>query len=145
LIHWPSWSSRIAKYELVIRPIWHQKGDRVRAHILVCFLAYVVWKTLAGWTQRAGLGDAPRTLLEEFVKIKRGDVVLQARSLDWGPSRTIRLRCVPVSDAAHKVLLSRLGLTLPKRLRRIDQLSGQLPSYSQLPIGTTVAEAISAP
>ena len=115
------WAFRIAKDELQIRPVWHQKEDRVRAHILVCFLAYVLWKTLAGWMQRAGLGDAPRTLLEEFAKIKSGDVVLQARSQAAGPSRTIRLRCVPEPDAAQKVLLSRLGLTLPKRLRRLDE------------------------
>ena len=114
---------RIAKDELVIRPIWHQKEHRVRAHILVCFLAYVLWKTLAGWMQRVGLGDAPRTLLEEFAKIKSGDVVLQAQSRGGGPSRTIRLRCIPEPDAAQKVLLSRLGLILPKRLRRIDEVA----------------------
>jgi transposase len=118
------WAFRIAKDELSIRPIWHQKEDRVRAHILVCFLAYVLWKTLAGWMQRGGLGDAPRTLLEEFAKIKSGDVVLQARSCQGRPSRTIRLRCVPEPDPAQKVLLSRLGLTLPKRLRRLDEPEG---------------------
>jgi len=115
------WAFRIAKDELSIRPIWHHKEDRVRAHILVCFLAYVLWKTLAGWMQRSGLGDAPRTLLEEFAKIKSGDVVLKARSRDGGPLRMIRLRCVPEPDPAQKALLSRLGLTLPKRLRRIDE------------------------
>ena len=41
------WAFRITKDELVIRPIWHQKADRVKAHILVCFLAYVLWKSLA--------------------------------------------------------------------------------------------------
>jgi len=71
--------------------------------------------------QRSGLGDAPRTLLEEFAKIKSGDVVLQARSQHGGPVRTVRLRCVPEPDPAQKVLLSRLGLTLPKRLRRLDE------------------------
>ena len=115
------WAFRISKDELQIRPIWHQKEDRVRAHILVSFLAYVLWKTLAGWMQRSGLGDAPRTLLEEFAKIKSGDVVLQARSQHGGPVRTVRLRCVPEPDPAQKVLLSRLGLTLPKRLRRLDE------------------------
>ncbi len=30
---------RIQKSELAIRPIWHQKTERVQAHILVCFLA----------------------------------------------------------------------------------------------------------
>jgi transposase len=117
------WAFRIAKDELVIRPIWHQKEHRVRAHILVCFLAYVLWKTLAGWMQRSGLGDAPRTPLEEFAKIKSGDVVLQAQSREGGLSRTIRLRCVPEPDAAQKVLLSRRGLSLPRRLRRIDEVA----------------------
>ena len=118
------WAFRIVKDELVIRPIWHQKADRVKAHILVCFLAYVLWKTLAQWMQRAGLGDAPRTLLEEFAKIKSADVVLPARSSsNRQVSKTIRLRCVTTPDQAQKVLLNRLGLTLPQRLRRIDQIS----------------------
>jgi len=40
---------RIQKSELAIRPVWHQRADRVQAHILVCFLAYVLWKTLEQW------------------------------------------------------------------------------------------------
>jgi transposase len=115
------WAFRIHKDELVIRPIWHQKEKRVRAHILVCFLAYVLWKTLAQWMQRSGLGDAPRTVLEEFDKIKSGDVILPARQTD-GTTRTLRLRCVTTADEPQKVLLSRLGLTLPRRLRRIDEI-----------------------
>ena len=57
---------RIHKSELALRPIWHQREDRVLAHILVCFLAYVLWKTLEQWQSRAGLGNAPRTILEEL-------------------------------------------------------------------------------
>ena len=49
---------RIQKDQLNVRPIWHQREDRVQAHILVCFLAYVLWKTLAQWQQRARLGAA---------------------------------------------------------------------------------------
>jgi transposase len=115
------WAFRITKDELVIRPIWHHKKDRVLAHILVCFLAYVLWKTLAQWMRRSGLGDAPRTLIEEFAHIMSGDVVLPAVSAE-GSQRTIRLRCVTTPDAAQKVLLNRLGLMLPQRLRRIDLL-----------------------
>jgi len=33
----------------------------------------------------------------------------------------VRLRCVTAPDEAQKVLLHRLGLTLPQRLRRIDE------------------------
>jgi len=115
------WAFRIHKDELCIRPIWHQKSERVQAHILVCFLAYVLWKTLAQLMKRSGLGDAPRPLLDELAKIKSGDVVLPTQSPDGSPSRSVRLRCVTTPDAAQKVLLHRLGLTLPKRLRPLDE------------------------
>jgi transposase len=115
------WAFRITKDELEIRPIWHQKPERVLAHILICFLAYVLWKALAQWMRGAGLGDAPRTLVEELAKIKSGDVVLPARMAD-GSARTIHLRCVTTPDEPQKVLLHRLGLNLPQRLRRIDDV-----------------------
>jgi transposase len=51
---------RIQKTGLQLRPIWHQKQERVEAHILVCFLAFVLWKTQAQLCQRAGLGNEPR-------------------------------------------------------------------------------------
>jgi len=114
------WAFRITKDELGIRPIWHQKQDRVLAHILVCFLAYVLWKTLAQWMRASGLGDAPRTLVAEFAKIKSGDVVLPTRTRDGRPGKTVRLRCVTTPDNAQKVLLARLGLTLPQRLRYLE-------------------------
>ena len=116
------WAFRITKDELRIRPIWHQTAERVQAHILVCFLAYVLWKTLAQWMRHSRLGDAPRTLVSEFAKIKSGDVVLPTRGADSKP-RTIRLRCVTEPDAAQKVLLNRLGLTLPRRLRCLEELA----------------------
>jgi transposase len=116
------WAFRIHKDELDIRPIWHQKQPRVLAHILVCFLAYVLWKTLAQWMRRAGLGDAPRTLLEELAKIKSGDVVVPTQTKQGRYNGTVRLRCVTEPDEAQKVLLHRLGITLPRRLRRIDEV-----------------------
>lgn len=119
------WAFRITKDELAIRPIWHHKEDRVKAHILICFLAYAMWKTLAGWMRGAGLGDAPRTLLYELAKIKSGDVVLPARTRD-GVSKKIRLRHVTEPDESQAMLLHRLGLQLPRRLRRFDELVTQM-------------------
>ncbi len=117
------WAFRITKDELGLRPIWHHKEERVKAHILVCFLAYAMWKTLAGWMKNSGLGDAPRTLLEELAKLKSGDVTLTARSPSDGSLRRLALRCVTEPDAAQAALLHRLGLTLPRRLRRLDDLN----------------------
>ena len=127
------WAFRIAKDELSIRPIWHQKAERVEAHILVCFLAYVLWKTLAGWMQRSRLGDAPRTVIEEFAQIRSGDVVLKVLARDGQPAQTVHLRCVTEPDPAQKVLLSRLGLTIPRRLRRLDVGSNEENRTPQMP------------
>lgn len=88
----------------------------------MCFLAYVLWKSLAQWMRRAGLGDAPRTLVEEFARIKSGDVVLPTRTADGHPGKTIRIRCVTTPDDAQKVLLNRLGLTLPQWLRYLEEV-----------------------
>ena len=103
---------RIQKSDLAIRPVWHQRADRVQAHILVCFLAYVLWKTLEQWQQRAGLGHSPRTILDELQRIHSTDVVLPTED-----GRELRLRCIVRPDAAQATLLERLGLDLPERLR----------------------------
>ncbi|MCG8461916.1 MAG: hypothetical protein MI919_37005, partial [Holophagales bacterium] len=69
---------RIQKTDLSIRPIWHQRSDRVQAHILVCFLAYVLWKSLEQWCNRAGLGCSPRLILQEMAELHSADIVLPA-------------------------------------------------------------------
>jgi transposase len=103
---------RIDKSELKIRPIFHHNADRTRAHIFVCFIAYVMWKTLEQWSQRAGLGKSPRKLLEEFHAIQSTDVVLPTTD-----GREFRLRCVAQPEEALQILLERLGLEIPQRLR----------------------------
>lgn len=103
---------RIQKTELEIRPVFHQTADRTRAHIFICFIAYVMWKTLEQWSQRAGLGSSPRKLLEEFHAIRSTDVVLPTTD-----GRQLRLRCVTQPEKPLQILLQRLGLEIPKRLR----------------------------
>ena len=101
---------RIHKSDLRIRPIWHQREDRVLAHILVCFLAYVLWKTLFQMVQAAGLGDEPRRVLADLSEINLVDVVL--------PTRTgidIRRRCVTQPREHQAILLHRMGLRLPRQ------------------------------
>jgi len=99
---------RIHKSDLGLRPIWHQKEERVLAHILVCFLAYVLWKTLGQRCQRAGLGHEPRRVFEELGKIQLVDVVLPTRH---GPD--IRRRCVTQPTDHQAILLAYLKLNLP--------------------------------
>jgi len=103
---------RIAKSDLSIRPIWHQKAERVRAHILVCFLAYVLWKALSQMCQRAGLGDEPRKVFDEIAQIQMVDVILPTKA-----GVKLRRRCVAQPTKHQAILLQRLGLSLPMHLK----------------------------
>jgi transposase len=101
----------IQKSDLQLRPIWHKKLKRVEAHILVCFLAYVLWKTLAQLCHRAGLGNEPRKVFQELAEVTLVDVLLPTRS-----GVTIRKRCVSRPTEHQAILLQRLGLQLPSSL-----------------------------
>jgi transposase len=102
---------RIHKSDLEIRPDWHQKQERVEAHILVCFLSYVLWKTLGQMCRRSGLGYEPRRILEEISRIRLVDVVMPIRR-----GVEIRRRCVSQPTDHQAILLQYLGLQLPGHL-----------------------------
>jgi transposase len=99
---------RIHKSDLSLRPVWHQKPERVQAHILVCFLAYVLWKTLGATCRQAGLGDEPRQVFEALSEIALVDVVLPTRT-----GVVLRKRCISQPSEHQKILLQRLTLKLP--------------------------------
>ena len=106
---------RIQKSDLSIRPVWHQKQERVLAHILVCFLAFVLWKFLGQLCRKAGLGDEPRRVLAELSELRVVDVILPTKD-----GLEIRTRCVTQPSEHQKILLSHLGLELPSRLQRTE-------------------------
>jgi len=102
---------RIHKQDLQLRPIWHQREDRVQAHILVCFLAYVLWKCMAQLCKQAGLGNEPRIIIEEIKNLMLVDVVLATRS-----GIEIKLRCVSKPENPLALLLQKLRMRPPERL-----------------------------
>jgi transposase len=108
---------RTAKSDLGMRPIYHHKADRMQAHILVCFLALVLWRTLQQWMECSGLGTAPRKLIEELREIKSLDVLLPSRD-----NKTMRLRVVSTAPPGLKILLQRLKLPLPNRPKVIENV-----------------------
>jgi transposase len=102
---------RIHKSDMSLRPIWHQKQDRVLAHILVCFMSYVLWKTLGQFCKAAGLGNEPRRVLDELQDIRLVDVVLPTRQ-----GIEIRKRCISRPSEHQQILLEHLGLKLPEKI-----------------------------
>ena len=83
----------------------------MQAHILVCFLGYVLWKTLGKLCQAAGLGDCPRKVFEELSQLRAVDVVLPTRQ-----GVEIRRRCVERPDPHQAILLQRLAMQTPESL-----------------------------
>lgn len=118
-----------AKQDLGMRPIFHQKKERTQAHILVCFLALALWRTLQQWMKASGLGSSPRKLLSEMKEIKSLDVLLPARD------RTIRLRVVAAPSSPLKVLLQKMNIPLPNKPRAIENVvQKNAPCCAQVPV-----------
>jgi transposase len=119
-------SFRALKSELSIRPLFHQKEPRVKAHVMVAFLGYALWVTLKHLLQRrpaivpqpsrSGVDNAqplsPMKALALLSTLHSTDIVLPTTD-----GREIRLRRVTEPDAEQKSLLFQLGLRLPERLQ----------------------------
>ena len=108
---------RISKSDLGLRPLFHQKAVRVEAHILVCFLALAMGRTLEQWMHAKGLGDCARQLLTELDELRSMDVVLP--TTDAGE---LRLRVVARPEKALAQLLARLGLDLPNMPKGVQNV-----------------------
>jgi transposase len=109
-------SFRTEKHDLGMRPIFHHKQERTHAHILVCFLALAMWRTLQQWMKVSGVGTAPRKLLEELRELRSLDVLLPARE------KIIRLRMVTTPVKELKVLLYRMKILVPNRPKVIENV-----------------------
>jgi hypothetical protein len=86
---------RTGKSDLHLRPVFHQKTQRVEAHISVSFLSLALWRTLEQWMRAKGLGDCARQLLLELDELRSMDVILPTRA-----AGEIRLRLVARPEKA---------------------------------------------
>lgn len=116
---------RNVKSDLALRPVFHQKTDRVQSHILVCFLTLAVWRTLEQWMRAKGLGDCARELLHELDQLYSMDVILPTRE-----SGELRLRLVARPEKLLAQLLARLGLDLPNAPKIMPKKVQKTASFS---------------
>ena len=113
---------RISKNDLSLRPVYHQKTQRVEAHILVCFLSLTLWRTLEMWMTGKGLGNCARQLLKEVATVRCLDVVLPVKEVESPNTHEVRLRVVARPDRPVAELLSRLGLDLPSAPKTVQNV-----------------------
>ena len=98
------------KSDLAIRPIHHQKDERIEAHIFVAFTAYCLQVTLKARVKSLATGLTPRAVLEKMAGMQMVDVHLPTTD-----GRELLLRRYTEPDADQRLLLTHMRLQLPKQ------------------------------
>ena len=98
------------KDDLTLRPIYHQLETRIEAHIFVAFIAYCLHVTLRARLRSLASGLTPRAVLDKFAQIQMLDVHFPTTD-----GRTLILSRYTQPQTDQKILLDRLGLSLPKQ------------------------------
>jgi len=111
---------RTAKSDLGLRPIYHHLESRVDAHILVCFLALALWRSLEQWMAAKGLGTCARKLIASIATIKSMDVILPVQRASQRIDLRLRVVAKPEKDTAQ--LLAHLGLQIPRHSKIIENV-----------------------
>jgi transposase len=109
------------KGDLALRPVYHQKEDRIEAHIFVAFLAYCLHVTLRRWLRDLAPGLTPRSVLEKFAALQMIDVHLPTTD-----GRQVILPRYTQPEKELQVLLDQLKLTLPEQPPPRITSAGQL-------------------
>ncbi len=113
------------KMDLSLRPIYHQKDERIEAHIFIAFLAYCLQITLQQRLKVLAPGLTVRSILEKFESIQMIDVYLPTTD-----GKELLLRRYTQPDKDQLLLLSRLNLTLPEQPK--PQLLDRNPDMGKL-------------
>jgi transposase len=99
---------RDLKGTIALRPVYHRKEDRIRAHVLICFLALVIIRIA-----ELRAGDTWRTIGDQLMTIKLG----RFRSPDGEFTQRTEL------THQQRDLLKRLGAPEPPRFGDISPAS----------------------
>jgi hypothetical protein len=101
---------KILKGDLTIRPIFHQKEERIEAHIFVAFISYALHVTLRRRLRDLAPGLTPRSVLEKFGAVQMIDVHLPTTD-----GRKVILSRYTQPEPELQMLLRQLRLSLPNQ------------------------------
>jgi transposase len=111
-------SFRALKSELSLRPLYHQREGRVKAHVMVAFLGYALWVTLKHLLRRNSSEWSAQRALAELSTLQSADIILPTTD-----GREIRLRRITEPTTAQQKLLNQLGIELPTQFQINQQCS----------------------
>ena len=96
--------------DLDLRPIHHQREDRIEAHIFISFLAYCLHVTLRARLRPHAPRLTPRAVLDKFAAIQMVDVHFPTTD-----GRTLIFSRYTQPESDQKLLLQKLDLKLPSQ------------------------------
>ena len=109
------------KGDLQLRPIYHQRIERIEAHIFVAFLAYCLHVTLRVRLRPTAPGLTPTAVLDKFAAIQMLDVHFPTTD-----GRTLMLRRYTELTPDQKLLARQLHLNLPPQPSPRITATGQI-------------------
>jgi transposase len=98
------------KGDLALRPIHHQKEERIEAHIFIAFLAYCLHATLRCRLQALAPGLTPRSVFDKFAAVQMINVHIPTTD-----GRELLLERYTEPEKDLRLLLGELKLTLPEQ------------------------------
>ena len=98
------------KGDLALRPFYHQKQERIEAHIFVAFLAYCLHVSLGRRLKDLAPGLTARSVLEKFKAMQMLDVHLPTTD-----GREVILTRATQPEPDQQLLLEKLKLQLPEQ------------------------------
>ena len=98
------------KGDLALRPIHHQREERIEAHIFIAFLAYCLQATLRCRLQALAPGLTPRSVFDKFADVQMIDVHIPTTD-----GRELVLERYTEPERDLKLLLGELKLVLPEQ------------------------------
>jgi transposase len=121
---------RVLKSELLLRPVWHHYSGRTQAHVMICVLAYALWKTLDHLAKHANLetrihkpdperseaAPKPRPMTPEVILRELGQIAIGDIELETTAGQKLALRRVARPKGEQKRILEALRLEIPERL-----------------------------
>ena len=110
------------KGDLAVRPIHHQKEERIEAHIFIAFLAYCLHATLRCRLQALAPGLTPRSVFDKFAGVQMIDVHIPTTD-----GRELVLERYTEPERDLKMLLAELKLVLPEQPPPKITASAELP------------------
>lgn len=102
---------RMNKHDLKMRPIYHWKPNRIKGHLLICYLAYALVSTVMFKLKNSGLKISFEELRDELVRVEASIIRDKCSRKRFSlPSSATEIQ--------HKIYQS-LGLVRETRIKRI--------------------------